>query len=235
MKSILKILIPLFLLVSPAQARHSVEVGVGTFYSLYTEPNFMKDEGIMFSTNASYEYKNKFLLRAEGKYSQGEVDYESERGDSLDGIKNTQLDSRLKVGLDNNPSIYSGFGYRYFLGSPDKKTSKGYQVFDREVTYYYLPIGISGEISSIDFGFEYDHLIIGKVENHIKGNKFTNTQTKGHGIKMEVGLTKKLKELKVRFGLYLQDWMIKDSNNVNGFYEPENNKIERGGNVSIGF
>jgi hypothetical protein len=58
--------------------KHTFELGTEISYIKYEEPDVMEDKGMMYGLVGSYTYHDKVMLKAEGKGSWGEVDYDGE-------------------------------------------------------------------------------------------------------------------------------------------------------------
>jgi len=46
-------------------------VGFETYYHVYKEPGVMRNKGMMYGLTGDYTYRDKFILRAEGRLAYG--------------------------------------------------------------------------------------------------------------------------------------------------------------------
>lgn len=106
----------------------------------------MRNKGMMYGLSGDYTYRpNKFMLRAEARFSFGDVDYWSQGSGTADDLRDYNLETRFTFGHDllssEKASVvpYSGLGYRYLLNSLSEAGSGGY---DRKQSYLYSPIGM---------------------------------------------------------------------------------------------
>ncbi|MFH0888174.1 MAG: hypothetical protein V1871_03085 [Planctomycetota bacterium] len=223
----------------------------------YKEPGLMEEKGTMSGLFFSFASYDKLMLKLEGKYSSGSVDYTGAYLDgtpvSVDNIKDYGYESRILVGGKKSPIretttalyIYTGFGYRY-LNDDMSKFLGGYE---RESNYYYMPIGI--EIIpavkndwSVGATLEYDVFRQGKQISHLSDldpglNDVTNAQKHGYGYRASIKLQSP--DQKTVIALFTKYWNIKKSENKTIYYdgdayvlyEPKNNSNEIG--ITVGW
>ena len=66
------------------QARtHSWTVGPQISYIEYNEPDVMKEKGLMYGVAGAYTYNKGLVLKAEGVFSYGKIDYTSSNAGSM--------------------------------------------------------------------------------------------------------------------------------------------------------
>jgi hypothetical protein len=212
----------------------------------YEEPGIMKDTGILYGFAASYtRYRQTDLLRLEGGFSTGLIDYE---GSLTDGTPYTMEDCRdylINVrGLWGRPwqaerwdhRFYAGFGYRY-LNDDSTQDPAGY---NRHSNYFYMPVGLKAyhELAGdwqIGLGGELDVLLLGiQISGISDGDSsyVTNFQGPGFGARLSVELRHKSTALDLAVAPFLQYWWIDDSSvSDDGWYEPRNSTLQYGLNL----
>jgi hypothetical protein len=127
-------------------ARHIFEIGPELSYIKYEEPGMMEETGMMYGIVGSYAYHNKLMLKGEGKFSYGQLDYKGSTWDgtplSENNFPNYMVELRGLVGYDITVSKattitpYLGLGYRYLEDNMQQKSLSGYK---RESNYFYSP------------------------------------------------------------------------------------------------
>ncbi|MBF0478993.1 MAG: hypothetical protein HQL26_05885 [Candidatus Omnitrophica bacterium] len=255
--------------------KHTFEASYDVSHYKYEEPQLMQLAGAMNGFSAEYVYRpnkgdalnfpfmNTYHLQTEFNWSIGNLRYESAQ--TTDKNKHDFItDDRGLIGrefvVDNfTPELYAGFGYRYLNDQPDEILVNGYWDYQREQTYYYLPIGFNvGRDISRNFRMtvnaEYDWLLVGKNTTHSSDysqyvqppdlpdpdNHFT--QDTGFGLRgyIEIATTKG----KVNFFVrpFFEYWHIDDSDlqpNVNdptsAWVEPENKTWQAGAKFGARF
>jgi len=263
--------------------RHSFEIGPEVYYFDYRELEpwwlsdifgdieVMEEDGVFYGVTGAYTYRpwapssgergsnnsGGLMLRAEGRYAQGEVDYEGSMGGeplTISGIDDRTMEFRPLVGLDwfseadSLATFYSGFGYRY-LNDDSSKFPGGYE---RESNYYYLPIGITGTrrtgggwFDSIGGTLEFDFLLSGVQQSHLSDMGYQdveNDQDTGWGLRASIKFEKRGK-LNFTLEPFVRAWFIAASETetiyVEGepveMYEPKNETVEAGVNLVIRF
>ena len=247
------------------EGKHAWDLGAEISYIKYKEPDVMKQEGAMYGISGSYagfgQFLSKnFMLKLEGKWSCGQVDYDGalsdgtpytfdERDDyilefrGLGGYSYSLLDTFIA-------RPYFGFGYRYLN---DAKSGDPYG-YERESNYIYSPIGIELMAALenrwfIGLTLEYDHFWIGVQKSHLSDvnptfNDLENDQNKGYGLRAAARLQKKGERIDFVIEPFIKYWNIKKSEEqtitysglIWGYgYEPKNNSTEIGGKIAIKF
>lgn len=157
---------------------HAFEIGLNLGYFNYEEDFGTADpewDGFMYGVIGSYTYHNKMMLHASLEYTQGNIDYDGETQDGTPYKEDGDdwiLECRVLLGPDFTPNghlitPFIGIGYRYWnddIGGPG-----GYE---REVQYWYSPIGIKTVSALSDMwtwgmSAEYDYFLGGKVKSHL--------------------------------------------------------------------
>jgi hypothetical protein len=232
--------------------KHSVDLGTEISYIKYKEPGVMEEKGMMYGIVGSYTYHNKLMLKADGRFSYGQVDYKN--SGTIDNIDDYILEFRGLGGYDfpvftaSTITPYMGIGYRYLNDDSGGKTSStGYLGYEREQSYFYSPIGV--EIItplkndwSIGATLEYDIFWSGKNKSHFSDvssayNDLEFDQDEGYGIRGSVKFQKKGEKLDFVIEPFIRYWNIKQSDSdlltINGtpyayYVEPKNNSTEFG-------
>ena len=236
--------------------KHVWELGISVSNIAYKEPGVMEEAGMFFGINGSYAYHNKIMLKSEGKFAWGQVDYDGAYANgaplTIDDIPDYMWEFRGLCGYDfpkSNGVIftpYVGIGYRY-LNDGLQKQSGGYE---RESRYYYSPIGIKFVSNSktgwsVGATLEYDIFWGGLQVSHFsdsdpKYNDFENDQTGGYGCRASVKFQKK----NIIIEPYLNCWAIDVSKTAILTYdgapkqtmvEPDNHSVETGITFAIKF
>jgi len=234
--------------------RHTWEIGSEVYHFRYREPGAMEDNGVFYGTVVGYTYRGwvpvspeesfsegKGLLRLEGRFACGQVDYDGALSSGtpykVDDIEDYVIETRLLLGIealdeDWLASLYSGFGYRY-LNDDSSFDLNGYE---RESNYLYVPFGYQLDGSLRDgwsWGarFEADILVWGKQYTHMSDVgliDFDNRQREGYGLRGVVRFRNKNKAGILLVEPFIRYWDIEDSEVESGFYEPANRTTEFG-------
>jgi len=231
---------------------HTLGVSTDISYIVYDEPNVMEEKGVMYGAGVSYTYRKDIMLRAEGRFSYGQVDYEN--SGTINNIDDYMLEFRGLVGYDFSKyrgygiTPYIGFGYRYLNDDTSGMiSSTGARGYEREANYFYSPIGIE-IITPLDNGwsvgatFEYDYFWKGIQKSHLSGavasfNDLENDQNEGYGLRASLKIQKKGVESDFMIEPFVRYWDIEKSETANITYngvlwgygwEPENNSTEIG-------
>ena len=242
-----------------SNTRDTWEVGPEISYIQYKEPG-VKDKGMMYGIGGSYaSYHNDIMLKAEGKFAYGQLDYEgstwgNNKSVTVNGIPNYMLEFRGLLGYDfaaHTIAItpFLGFGYRWLNDNMQEKSPGGYK---RESNYFYLPIGLEvvanlGNGWSLGTTGEYDFFLRGEQksffsDNNPKENNIENKQTKGYGVRGSIPIAKKGEKVDFVIEPYVKYWNIDDSDyqrytssRSKYAYEPKNNSTEIGCKLAITF
>lgn len=241
-----------------------IEVGFETSYINYEEPDVMEEEGLMYGVVGSYTFRNSrnnYMLRAEGRFSFGEVDYTSVSTGSMNNVEDYILELRGVVGYDfpvleaTTLTPYIGIGYRYLNDdSSGMTTTTGHVGYKRESNYYYTPLGIE-TMTALDNGWsigltlEYDHFWKGIQKSHLSDanlgfNDVENDQNEGYGCRASIKFQKKSERFDYVIEPFIRYWEIKKSEIsavtysgvIIGYgYEPENTSLEYGLKIAAKF
>ena len=261
MKKLL-MLVVCFMLVeasSFAEPAQEWELGAEVSYILYDEPNVMEEEGIMYGISSSYAYRSNYVLKAEGRFAFGQVDYTN--SGTLNDIDDYIWEFRGLVGWDwsweegKTLTPYIGIGYRYLLDDlGGLTTSTGARGYDRESEYFYSPIGVE-TIFDLNNGWlggvtiEYDYFWKGQQTSHYSQvnlgyNDLENDQNDGYGVRGSIKFIKEGETVDILIEPFIRYWDIDQSENANitytgvvvGYgYEPENNSTESGVKIAVRF
>jgi hypothetical protein len=234
--------------------RHSFEFGPELSYIQYEEPDVMKEKGMMYGIGASYAYHNKLMLKGEGKFSFGFLDYEGSTWGgtplTINNIPNYMWEFRGLIGYDfavfkaTTITPYLGLGYRYLNDNSQQKSSSGYK---RESNYLYCPIGIEAVTNfnngwSMGAAIEYDVFLWGKQKSHLSDidpgfNLVENDQNTGYGIRGSIKFIMKAGKIDFILEPFIKYWNISESKVADVTYygayltsvvEPKNNSSEIG-------
>ena len=237
---------------------HTWEVGAEISHIKYKEPGVMEEEGTMYGLIGSYTYRDWVrpdsevsdggrMLRLEGRYSWGEVDYDGsitgETPYTVSDVDDYLLEFRLLAGNDAVTSKgmntgYLGFGYRY-LNDDASFDPYGYE---RESNYFYMPFGIQttndlGDGLSFGLAGEFDLLLFGIQVSHLSDvdpsyDDVKNFQWLGFGLRGSTKLQKKTKHLDIIVEPFIRYWWVEESDPqyIDGaiVWEPRNRSLEYG-------
>ncbi len=237
----------------PAQPEmHSLEIGPQVSHIRYEEPDVMEEKGVMYGITGSYAYHNKFMLKLQGGYSLGQLDYKN--SGTIDNIDNYMIELRGLGGYDipvlkrTVLTPYIGLGYRYLNDdSSGMISSTGAHGYERESTYYYSPVGIEAVTQlnngwSLGLTVEYDLFLEGKQKSRLSDvdarfSDLENDQHQGYGLRGSVRLRKKGRNVDFVMEPFIKYWdidkseesFITVSGSIWGYgWEPENNSTEFG-------
>jgi hypothetical protein len=251
-----------FLIVRSSDTSFHYELGPEISSFEYKEPGIMKETGALAGIHASCSWRNKALLRLEGRFSYGKVDYESSGTGTMDSITDMIFETRGIAGYNFEQSEtftvtpYIGIAYRYLRDDTSGEiTSTGAHGYLRQSNYFYLPLGI--EVNkvlangwSIGATAEYDQLLEGRQKSRISDvesgyGDATNTQDTGFGLRGSIRIKKDVDSRYYVAEPYIQYWEIDKSDNERemyggvptGYYiyEPKNTTMEIGVKLGIGF
>jgi len=233
---------------------HTWELGAEVSHITYKEPGVMEEKGMMSGIVGSYTYRSKFMLKADGRFSYGQVDYKN--SGTLDNIDDYILEFRGVGGYDFpilKASIltpYVGIGYRYLNDDMSgMTTSTGAHGYERESNYFYSPIGVT-IITPLRNGWsvgamlEYDIFWKGIQKSHlgeIPGYyDIENDQNDGYGLRCSIKFQKKAERVDFAIEPFIRYWNIKDSETTTDpggtpWIEPKNNSTEIGIMLAVMF
>jgi len=201
--------------------KHTFEIAPEVSYVTYEEPGVLKESGMMYGLVGSYTYHNRIMLKVEGRFTYGKLDYYALGGAPVP--ENSNRDYMFEVrGLGGydfpilKSSIltpYVGIGYRYFN---DDVLPRPYE---RESEYIYTPIGIRfitglGKGWSVGGEGEFDYLWWGKQINHpidvIPGliEDIESRVKNAYGLGGSVTLEKRYKKVIFEGGPFIRYWDV---------------------------
>lgn len=240
--------------------RQGVAIGYVYGYFNYSEEG-MKDTGSLHGMQFNFErfFENTgFKMRLESNAMLGVLKYDGaliniktgkstpHSTSSFDYILNLRgLAVRpIEVTSASELSPFLGVAMRYLDDNMD-----GVGSYEREVTYLYLPVGVTYKISvnnlwSIGMTTEYDHFLAGTVKSHVtqigRASDLLNHQAVGTGYRASIDVTGTVhKRYDLHFGPYYQHWHVQDSDFQRadegfGGHEPENKTDLIGINLTVG-
>ena len=214
--------------------RIAYDIGPELYSFKYKEPGYMEEEGIFYGAAFGATYRdwvsgssrqavsdNKIMVRGEGRFAFGQVDYDGALMDgtplTISNIDDFTLEGRLLLGpewlIENTlDTLYAGIGYRY-LNDDSSSHPAGYE---RESNYYYVPIGFQIDAGlqagwSWAGGIEYDYFLWGLQRSHIFTTIIENEQDSGYGYRASIKLQKKSKDVNFVIEPFFRYWDIDDS------------------------
>jgi hypothetical protein len=262
--------------------KHTFGIGTEVFSYHYWEQNgeaawadFVSHRGVMAGVIGSYAYHgdNHLMIRPEIKGDWGSVDTTAEdNAQCINNVASYIVETRILAGYDyymkSSPVVitpYTGFGYRYLKNGFDGKVaSDGAHGYDRNVNYYYSPLGVEalkdlGNNWFLGFNFEYDFLWKATTQSHTAGvpfmdgsfaNDVQSEQGRGWGIRASIKLMKKTKLLDVTLEPFYRLWNIPEGTgdqlffnspslgngiSLGSFYEPRDHTEEIGANLTFSY
>ena len=229
----------------------SLQLGVYGSNITYTEPDVMQEEGELFGLMGRFINRDQYLSRTlEATYASGDMDYDG--SGTIEDIPDEIFEIRGLVTRDlayiddYKVSPYLGLGYRYLNDdSSDLVSSTNASGYEREQSYFYLPIGIEFQKKNPINGWflsaklEYDYFIAGENTTHLSdvdGNDDIElTQDEGYGKRISISFTKDFHNgMILSIEPFYKYWHISDSDVVydssRGKYwvEPDNHSEEFG-------
>ena len=246
------------------QMTSEYQVGPELSYIKYKEPGVAEEKGFMYGVFGDYaaRFPEKWVLGADGRFSIGQVDYDSRNTGSIDNIWDFILEVRGHVGYDltvldsTRLTPYIGLGYRLLrdeLGAEVSTT--GHVGYDRQSQYFYLPIGVK-TLTPLNNGWflglmgEFDVFLDGTQKSElgdaINGvDTLENDQNKGYGVRGSVKLVKTGEKYDFFVEPFVRYWHIDQSElstvTVGGNpvgvvgYEPKNTSTEYGVQLGLHF
>jgi hypothetical protein len=185
--------------------------------------------------------EDKGLLRWEGRYACGQVDYNGSLSGgtpyTIDDVDDYVFETRLLFGIEELykdwlASLYMGVGYRYL----NDDTSFDPYGYERESNYLYIPLGYQLDGSFRDGwawggAIETDIFVWGKQRSHLSDVGLLNVdnrQHKGYGLRGSVRLRNRSKIGILLIEPFIRYWNIEDSEVESGWIEPANRTTEFG-------
>lgn len=248
-----------------AQTRSGFEVGAEIYDYSYREQvedeDLVFDDGTFFGVTASYAHRlgDNWFLRARTSFAWGSVDYSSDDG-QLSDVPQDMGQLELHVGHDfglgsgATLTAFTGVGGRVLNDhSGGEETESGFQGYDREVAYAYIPVGLSvgvplGGGLSVAVSGQYNHVFGGKATS-----RFSELDPElpdidldlngGSGFELSAMVSIPVGKSAVRIGPFLRRWDIDRSDSLIlreedlelEVYEPENRTNEAGVRLTFAF
>jgi len=209
------------------------EIGFSISNYSYWEPDLSVNLygnlfGMSYERTQAFE---DFFLLADFKYEQGSLSYNSGGTGSQTGVKNYYYEIRGLIGKDIEYDSFvlapfTGFGYRDLFTDSRGTTSSGAAGYRREISYWYLPLGVIHRTKvadgKLETRLELDYLITGTVNTYLSDaigyNGITsisdskNTQKSGWGVKFSTSYQIN----GWAFTPYINYWSIQNSDVVYG-------------------
>lgn len=234
--------------------KHIGELGIEISHITYDEPGVMEEKGVMWGFLGSYTYRDNWMLRTEGRFSFGQVDYDGQLSDgtsyTIDDIDDYMWEFRGLAGYDfpiltaTMLTPYIGFGYRYLNDDPSFDPA----AYERESNYFYSPIGIETTTElqngwSVGLTIEYDLFWKGIQKSHLGDfaaglDTVENDQEDGYGIRGSIKFQKKSEKVDYVIEPFIRYWDIGKSEETSVtysgmpiglvLYEPANDSTEFG-------
>lgn len=115
----------------------------------------------MASTTTTLTVDDSWFIRLDGRYANGDADYESSGTGSNDNLTDWYTEIRALFGTDYtlNDFVlapYSGLGYRYLFNDLRGDSSSGAIGYRRESEYFYLPLGVIQRVA-LDEGSQLEN------------------------------------------------------------------------------
>ncbi len=232
--------------------------GVEGFADWYREPSAtVKTVTAYGALTAGYQDFDlpwsHWFTGADLRASYGRSDYKSVSG-TLNNTPEQEYEGRWKLGYGivedgRGARYYSGLGLRYFHDAlKGTVTSLGYDGYDRNITQFYLPLGVDLQMRyagwDISSELEYDRLIRGFVSSRlgdIPGYEDAwNRQTDGYGLRADLMFSQPTESgNRYAFGPFVRWWSMEDSKTdsqaAGTFLEPHNTRLQLGAELKYLF
>jgi hypothetical protein len=231
--------------------KSSWEISPEIYYFEYEEPGLMEEEGVFYGIFVAYTHRgwveapsseSKWMVRAEGRFAYGQVDYDGAFSDGtplkVDSIDDYTFEGRLLLGPDflkenSVDTLYFGLGYRYLNDDMSKQHPAGYE---RESNYLYMPLGIEtlNNLKNewyLGLNAEFDLFLWGQQNSHLSDVGYVdveNEQDSGYGLRVSVRFLKKAEKTDFIIEPFVRYWDIDESDVVLGAMEPANETLEYG-------
>ncbi len=257
--------------------RNSFEMGTEAFDYSYREEGFMKVDGMMYGVTGEYTHRfrpayqtrsvadlsetimHPTMIRLDARASgMWDGNYRSEGSGEAVKEQHYAVETRAVAGYDydfvcgTTVTPYMGLGYRYLLDdNGGRYTSTGNWGYDRESTYYYVPMGVEvvkplSSKWSAQCRAEYDWFLSGQQRSHNEddpnGNytqTLVNRQTDGYGARGSLKLFREGESLDFFLEPFVRYWHIEDSKlnctDETCGIEPNNRTHEYGLRMGVGF
>lgn len=252
MKNLSRISFILLCFISQPSLAITTQKMLGVYISdiAYEEPNFMSENGSMFGILGSYGIYGDYMIKFEGSYSEGLVDYTGSGSDeAYDHIIELRELGGKNIKREDGSIVtpFVGLGYRYLNDDMAYSISTtGYSGYEREQSYFYSPLGFEYSNKQLKNGWtmggsmEYD--VFWQGINHTNLSTIpgyydiTLNQYKGHGYRFSLRFTKESPDKHTyMIEPFFKHWNIDDSDitiDLDGdmFVEPQNTSDEIGVN-----
>jgi hypothetical protein len=233
----------------------SGKAGIEGYYQKYREGSVdVTLDGWLgaIAVEGQVDYQS-WMLRADARYSYGEVDYSGSGTSS--GEPNEVFEGRVTIGRSillgfqdrSRITPYLGYGYRRLYNqAASTVTSTGALGYDRLSQYHYVPVGVEalfflGDNLSLRPAVEYDYFIHGTQDSYLSQtglfDDVHNEQDSGYGLRASVMFGTRLGSLRTEFGPFFRYWNIEQSDTaaltiggvvVGTAWEPANETWEAG-------
>lgn len=235
------------------------EVGLTVLSQQYKEPR-MRDQGTLAGAAGAFNWhtaNEKTSLRIAGDYAEGSYKYHGETwgGEKLQMNGKEKL---LNIRFVSGPLIsispkwllhpYYGLAERYL-----QTNDEGAGSYKREITYLYVPVGVSSTHSlsknlKLEGKLEGDLLLAGTVKSYFgasdpTANNTTNNQSRGYSVRSSVAASLRMGGTIASIEPYFSFWRVEDSNYAQLYkdstqwyvVEPHNETITAGATASVLF
>ena len=167
----------------------------------------------------------------------GQTNYRSISTGRLDRtpLYRMQLETGLIRPVSQSLDLFYGLGFRWLYDAAGGRlSSTGHAGYDRESSYFYLPVGFRIPFSQGSMRGQYQIFVQGTQVSHMTDipgglSNLSNKQTHGYGYELTY-------QTDQTFGVYVRYWSISDSS-INQYrtdsgpvnaYEPANSTLELG-------
>lgn len=242
------------LVMLPSISYASVETSIGLVgaHLSYREAG-VHQSGYLAGLKGHLAIHQGFMLRVDGSYLSGHVDYHSADTGSMKNMSEAIYEVRGLIGQDvYAPGLritpYTGLGYRNLENdSAYRRSTTGALGYDREQRYLYLPVGLMFQQMPISPGswvvglkLEFDQLIRGyntsKLGTIPRHKNLSFHQSTGSGAQASISFKRNLNSdlliQSITFTPYIKYWDVHASNVNEGYYEPDNTTVEFGATLS---
>lgn len=229
-----------------------MQLGLSVSQYKYSEPGYMNLKASKIGVDVSKTHvmtsawphtSESWFMTGEFRLATGSAEYNGASG-TASGLRDWYWETRALIGTDFAMngyvlSPYVGLGYRH-LNNDLRSLVGGYR---RQSTYLSLPIGLTHKFkdspqSQIATTLEYIHLIRGRQTAQLSDytslrSDVTMRQKRGYGVRFKI-----LKQLDTwSIGPSLTYWKLdaSETSGTSGFFEPKNNTVELGLNLSFRF
>lgn len=245
-------------------AQAELELGITNQYVRYSEPD-IHETGVLYGLTGelSYRWENNWGIGGRAEVIGGGLRYDGQTWDGVPLSTDTDdvilhggfLVGRYLAWRSVEAFAYTGLGTRYW-----KQDIEGAGGYEREVTWYYLPVGVRlrGAMTALPgwnwiAAMEFRTLLHGTVKSHLSDvdSRFNDPKTdvdRGYGAYLSVGAVYGFVDggiiSAVAITPYLEIWEIDASDTaaltfngepVTRVYEPHNDTTIYGVKISVRF